>query len=112
MALLKLFTSHSLRCTCNPARRPPAMQSHGGRQLVAEMPQCLKKHRVPSRRLAGLSSSFRGAFARYRSELFRDGDAGLGLNISGGHELRKKSAEGLATTQLIGPRLSVVPRSS
>jgi hypothetical protein len=33
-----------------------------------------------TRRLAGLSNSCRGAFARHTCELFRDGDAGLGLN--------------------------------
>ena len=76
-----VFTSHSLRRTCNPARRLTAMQSHGGRQLVAELPQCLKKHRFR-----------RGDWLGYRAASFE-------------LKLRKKSAKGLATTQLIGPRL-------
>jgi hypothetical protein len=37
-----VFTSHSLRRACNPARRQIAMQSHGGPELVAELPQSLK----------------------------------------------------------------------
>ena len=46
MRCKSVFTSHSLRRTCNSARRQTAMQSHGGPQLVAELPQRFKKKQV------------------------------------------------------------------
>ena len=43
MRCKSVFTSHSLRRTAIRARRQTGMQSHGGPQLVAELPQRFKK---------------------------------------------------------------------
>ena len=60
MRCKSVFTSHSLRRTCNSARRQTAMQSHGGPQLVAELPQRFKKKQA-TRFVATIGSATQGA---------------------------------------------------